>query len=360
MVDNLYALIMAGGGGTRLWPMSRQAHPKQMLKLVGDRSMFQLAVDRLVPLLPHSRILVVTAGEQVEGLAAQVPELPRENFIVEPLGRGTASCIGLAALHLHRRDPGAVMAVLTADHYIRRTDRFREVLRAAHQVAEEGYLVTLGIEPTHPATGYGYIRRGAGLGQAGDFDYYAVEAFVEKPDAERALAFLAAETYAWNSGMFIWRTQVILDAIAGLMPDLDATLTALGAALDAGEYASALAERWPALKKETIDYGIMERAERVAVIPVDLGWSDVGAWDAVMALRDADDAGNALSGDVIALDTENSMIMAEGQRLVTAIGVRDLVVVDTPDALLISRRNQTQRVRDVVQRLREAGRDILL
>lgn len=354
MNSQLYAVIMAGGGGTRLWPLSRQAHPKQMLQLFGERTMFQLSVERLLPLLPPERILVVTAEEQVAGLAAQFPALPRENFVVEPLGRGTAPCIGLAALHLRRRDPDAVMAVLTADHYIRRLDRFHTALWAAQQVAEAGYLVTLGIEPTHPATGYGYIRRGAALGQAEGLEYFVAEQFVEKPNLERALTYLDAGTYAWNSGMFIWRVTTILDAITTWLPDLAATLTTLDASPER------LGELWPTLRKESLDYGIMERAQQVAVIPVELGWSDVGAWDAVLALHEADAAGNVLSGDVIAVDVERSLITAQGQRVVAVIGARDLVVVDTPDALLISRQGETERVREVVQRLQEAGRETLL
>ncbi|MCJ7838311.1 MAG: mannose-1-phosphate guanylyltransferase, partial [Burkholderiales bacterium] len=273
MTESLYALIMAGGGGTRLWPLSRNAHPKQMLKLFGERTMFQLSVDRLLPLLPPERIFVVTAAEQVDPLAAQYPELPRDNFIVEPLGRGTASCIGLAAMVLHRHDPDAVMAVVTADHFIGRTDDFRAVLRAAQQAAEQGYLVTLGIAPRFASTGYGYICRGALLGRVGDFEYYRVERFTEKPDAPTAAAFVQEGVYAWNSGMFIWRADRILEEMRRWMPDLSATLDALRAVWGTPAYAETLARLWPALRKETIDYGIMEKAAQVAVIPADLEWS---------------------------------------------------------------------------------------
>lgn len=360
MNEHLYAVIMAGGGGTRLWPLSRRPHPKQMLTLIGTRSMFQLAVDRLLPLLPPERILVVTAADQMAALAAQVPDLPAENFIVEPLGRGTAPCIGLAALHLQQRDPLAVMAVVTADHYIRHVETFRGVLQAAQSVAEQGYLVTLGIEPTYPATGYGYIRRGALLAELGAFTAYHVAQFTEKPSAEVALQFLAAGDYTWNSGMFIWRAARILEEIARWMPALAETLQVLGAALSTPRYAPLLEQLWPQVAKEMIDYGIMEKAERVAVFPVDLGWSDVGAWPAVMALHAPDAQGNVLLGDVMAVDTTDSMIFSGADRLVATIGLRDVIVVDSADVTLITTRVQAERVREIVEALERGGREALL
>ncbi len=356
MTQHLYALIMAGGGGTRLWPLSRQTHPKQMLKLFGERTMFQLAVDRLLPLLPPERILVVTAADQVAPLAEQYPQLPRDNFIVEPLGRGTASCIGLGAIHLRRRDPEAVMAVVTADHFIQREAVFCDTLRAAQAMAEQGYLVTLGITPTFPASGYGYICRGTQLGAIGGFAYYRVERFAEKPDIATAQQFLQAGTYSWNSGMFIWRAERILEEIALWMPDLCATLTTLESSMDAGTYDETLQQQWPALRKETIDYGIMEKAEQVAVIPVDLGWSDIGAWASVMDMHSPDAAGNVLQGDVIAVNTSGTMVFGAGERLVATIGLEDLIIVDTPDALLITRREQAQDVREVVEQLKKQQR----
>lgn len=356
MTESLYALIMAGGGGTRLWPLSRSAHPKQMLKLFGERTMFQIAVDRLLPLLPLERILVVTAADQVRSLAAQYPELPRANFIAEPLGRGTAPCIGLAAMVLQQRDPNAVMAVVTADHYIGRPDTFRAVLSAAQQVAEQGYLVTLGIAPRFASTGYGYIRRGALLGQVNGFEYYQVERFTEKPDAATAEAFLQEGVYAWNSGMFIWRVGRILEEMRHWMPTMSATLEALAAAWGTPAYAETLSRLWPALRKETIDYGVMEKATQVAVVPVDMEWSDVGAWGSVMELHPHDAAGNVLLGDVINIDGANTMVFSQGERLIVTIGVEDLIIVDTPDTVMIAQRDQSERVREVVERLKAANR----
>ncbi len=357
MNNHLYALVMAGGGGTRLWPMSRRTHPKQMLKLFGERSMFQLAIDRLLPLLPLERVFVVTAEEQVDMLAAQYPQLPRENFIIEPMGRGTASCIGLSALHLHQRNPDAVMIVVTADHFILREDDFRNSLQAAQAVAQQGYLVTLGITPTFASTGYGYICRGARLGIAQEVPYYQVSRFTEKPDAVTAEGFLQAGTYVWNSGMFVWRTARILEEIQRWMPDLHITLQALADAWASGTYDQVLERRWPTLQKETIDYGIMEKASKVAVIPVDLGWSDIGAWASVMALHTPDAQGNVWSGDIVDVDTEKTMVLSSEERLIALIGVHDLIVIDTPDALLITRREDSQRVREVVGHLKAAGRE---
>jgi mannose-1-phosphate guanylyltransferase len=327
-----------------------------MLKLFGDRTMFQQTVDRLTPLLPFNRVFVVTSADQVVPLAEQIPELPRENFIVEPLGRGTAPCIGLAALHLRQRDPEAVMAVLAADHIIKHRQMFQDVLRAAHQVAEQGYLVTLGITPTYPSTGYGYVCRAAPLGEVKGFEVFHVERFTEKPDAETAARFLAEGRYAWNSGMFIWRVDRILEEIRALMPGLYDTLEALGQALDSPTYETTLQQMWPTLQKETIDYGIMEKADKVAVIPVDLGWSDIGSWASVMAQYEADPSGNVTVGDALTLDVERTLVFSAGGRLVTAVGVQDLIVVDTPDALLIVPRSQVQRVRDIVKALKDQER----
>ncbi|MGC9399820.1 MAG: mannose-1-phosphate guanylyltransferase [Anaerolineae bacterium] len=354
---HFYAVIMAGGGGTRLWPLSRTAHPKQMLTLFGERSMFQMSVDRLRPLFPPERIFVVTAGEQVEPLSNQAPELPRDNFIVEPMGRGTAPCIGLAAIHLQRRDPQAMMAVLTADHYIEEEAVFRAALTAAREVAEEGYLVTLGIPPTFPSTGYGYISRGKTLGEKGDFPYYRVQRFTEKPDAETARRFLEAGTYSWNSGMFIWRTERILEEMATLMPELHRTLERLQDTLAGDDYDATLNQVWPRVEKETIDYGVMERAGRVAVIPVEMGWSDVGSWDAVQARLPADEHDNVCRGDHIAVETTGTMVFSRSDHLIATVGVENLIVVDTPDAMLITTPEHAGQVREVVRRLREAGRE---
>jgi mannose-1-phosphate guanylyltransferase len=347
---------MAGGSGTRLWPLSRQNQPKQAIQLIGDRTMFQHAVDRLDTLLPPERVLVVTASDHVEALAAQVPGLPRQNFIVEPVGRGTAGAIGLAALHLQRRDPQAVMAVLTADHYIREVDQFRRALAAAVIIAEEGHIVTLGIQPSFPATGFGYIRRSQLVRQVDGLDAYGVGAFVEKPDAARAAEFLATGLYSWNSGMFVWQIGRIMAEFARQMPGFYAQLETIGAALDTPRQAAVLAEVWPRVRKETIDYGIMEGAADVVVIPVDIGWADIGDWSAVYQLHEADAAGNVVVGaEHIGVGTEATFIRG-GRRLIATIGLRDVIIVDTDDVLLICACDRAQDVKLVVERLQKEGR----
>ena len=355
-MSDFYALIMAGGSGTRLWPLSRQNQPKQAIELIDNRTMFQHAVDRLDTLLPPERVLVVTAREHVEALAAQVPAVPYGNFIVEPMARGTAGAIGLAALHLQRRDPQTVMAVLTADHYIRDVDKFRRVLSAAVKVACEGHIVTLGIEPGFPSTGFGYIRRRGQVRGIDGFDIYAVDAFVEKPDAARAVEFLASGLYSWNSGMFIWQISRIMAEFARQMPELHAQLQAIGAALDTPNQAEALATVWPQVRKETIDYGIMEGADDVVVMPVDIGWADIGDWAAVYQLHCPDEAGNVVVGaNHVGVETRASFIHSK-QKLIATIGLKDVIVIDTDDVILICARDRAQDVKLLVEQLKKDGR----
>lgn len=356
MVSNLYPLIMAGGSGTRLWPLSRQSRPKQAIELIDNRTMLQHAVDRLDSLLPLNRIMVVTAHEYVDILSAQVPGVPRENFIVEPMARGTAGAIGLSAVHLKHRDPDAVMAVLTADHYIRDVDKFRRVLSAAAQVASEGSIVTLGIEPSFPSTAFGYIHRREWVGQMDGFGVYAVDSFVEKPDADRAAEFLATGLYSWNSGMFVWQVSRIMAEFARQMPDVYAQLQTIEAALGTPDEAQVMGEIWPQVRKETIDYGIMEGADGVVVIPVDIGWTDIGDWAAIFELHRPDEMGNVIVGaEHIGVSTHSSFIQGGG-RLIATIGLEDIVVIDTGDAVLICSRDRAQDVKLIVEQLQKDGR----
>jgi mannose-1-phosphate guanylyltransferase len=354
--SNFYALIMAGGSGTRLWPLSRQSQPKQAIELIDSRTMFQHAVDRLDSLLPPERVMVVTAREYVEVLASQVPDIPRENFIVEPMARGTAGAIGLATVHLRHRDPEAVMAVLTADHYIRDVNQFCCALSAAVQVARDGPLVTLGIEPSFPATGFGYIRRHERMSQVQDFDVCAVDSFVEKPDAARAAEFLESGLYSWNSGMFIWRISSVMDEFARQMPDFYVQLEVIESALDTPRQDEVLGEVWPQVRKETIDYGVMEGAKDVVVIPVDIGWTDIGDWAAICQLHQPDEQGNVVVGaNHIGVGTRSSFIQG-GKKLIATIGLEDIIVIDTEDAMLICTRDQAQDVKLIVEQLQEEGK----
>jgi mannose-1-phosphate guanylyltransferase len=322
--------------------------------------MFQYAVDRLEDLLPLERVMVVTSREHVDILAGQVPELPRDNVIIEPMSRGTAGAIGLAAVYLKHRNPDGVMAVLTADHYIQNADRFRRVLSAAARVAQEGPIVTLGIEPSFPSTGYGYIRRRQQVGQADGFDIYAVEKFVEKPDARRAAEFLQTGLYSWNSGMFIWQIDRIMAEFARQMPDFYRRLQEVESVLGTPREGEVLADVWPQVRRQTIDYGIMEGADNVVVIPVDIGWTDIGDWAAIYDLLEPDDSGNVVVGARhVGLDTDACFIRGHG-RLIATIGLQDLIVVETDDAILICPCNRAQDVKSIVEELDKKGYDVYL
>jgi mannose-1-phosphate guanylyltransferase len=352
-----YALIMAGGVGTRLWPLSRRDRPKQSLRLVGERTMFEHAVDRIAPLFQPEEIFVVTGAEHVESLAAQAPELPPENFIVEPEGRGTAPCVGLGAIHLRRQDPDAVMAVLTADHFIADVTRFQQALTAAAQVAEEGHLVTLGITPSSPSTGYGYIKQGESLGTVGGFPVFHAERFTEKPSQETAIHMVESGEYSWNSGMFIWRVDRIMEEFEHQMPEFYVQLAEVEATLETPGYEPALSRIWPEVVRQTVDYGVMEGAAEVAVIPVDIGWSDVGSWSSLLDLLPADKEGNIIAGPHVGIDTRDTLVFSrDGKRLIATIGVEGMVIVDTEDALLVCPREREQEVREIVRRLEDEER----
>jgi mannose-1-phosphate guanylyltransferase len=322
--------------------------------------MFEHAVDRIAPLFQPEQILVVAGSEHIADLADQAPELPTENFVSEPVGRGTAPAIGLGAIHLRRHDPNAIMAVLTADHFIANVERFRRVLRAAAEIAEAGYLVTLGIEPTSPSTGYGYIHEGDKIDQVDDLDVFQVQRFTEKPSKETALQMVESGKYAWNSGMFVWRVDRIIEEFQRQMPDFYVQLAEVGATLGTRGYQPTLDRVWPQVTKQSIDYGVMEGAEDVAVIPVDIGWSDVGSWASLAELLaeigEQDDAGNVVAGQHAAMDTRNSLIFGGG-RLIATIGLESMIVVDAGDAILVCPMDREQEVRDMVHHLERQGFD---
>jgi mannose-1-phosphate guanylyltransferase len=351
-----YAVIMAGGSGTRLWPMSRRNHPKQSLKLFGERTLFQQAVDRLDPLFPHDRILVVTKTDHVPLLQPQAPGLPPENFIIEPEGRGTAPALGLAAVHLQQRDPDAVMAVLTADHHIADASSFRGVLAGAQTAARADFLVTLGIPPAFASTGYGYIQKGENLPLESDRPIFRARRFIEKPEAPEAARMVSDEGYFWNSGMFVWRVSRLLEELQRQMPEFHSQLMEVQASLrDPRDYAATLARVWPQVREQTIDYGVMERAREVAVIPARIGWTDVGSWSSLFELLPRDGAGNVVIGPHAGVDTHGTLVMGD-RRLIATIGVENLVIVDTEDALLVSSKERAQDVRLIVKQLEKAGR----
>ncbi len=362
MLDHYYAVIMAGGGGTRLWPLSRQARPKQLLRIIEERSLFQTSVQRLEGIFPPERIYVVTVEEQAAELQEQSPTIPEANYLLEPMPRGTASVVGLAAAALQQRDPEAIMAILTSDHFIGNEDGFRQMLVAAHDAAMDGHLVTLGITPNYPATGYGYIQRGECRASYRGFDACQVMRFKEKPDEEQARRMLRDGDHAWNSGMFVWRVDSIMAEFAAQMPELYAGLQAIGHAWGSPQERDVLQDVWSDLKSETIDYGVMEAAEKVVVIMADnLQWNDVGSWDSLFDVLPADSQGNiVVGGQHIGLDTHQSLVYVNQEhRLIVTIGVKDLVVVDTGDVLLVCRKDQAQKVRQVVKKLKDSGQEYI-
>ena len=361
ILDHTYAVIMAGGGGTRLWPLSRRNKPKQMLPLLEEHhTLFQTTVKRLEGLLTPDRIYVVTVAEQADSLREQSPEIPAENFLLEPAPRGTASVVGLAAQVLRERDPEAVMAVLAADHFIRNRDLFHLLIRVAVDVAEKGYLVTLGIPPTYAATGYGYIQRGEAIPERVIYPVYHVSKFKEKPNESQAREMLSTGDHSWNSGMFVWRADSILAEIGRQLPKLKSTLEEIAAGTTSARREEILQRVWLDLETVTVDYGVMENADRVAVLPAGgLEWSDVGSWDSLFDVLLPDKNGNiVLIGNHIGEDTHHSLVYGNnGERLVVTIGVDDLIVVDTGDVLLVCHKDHAQKVRNVVENLKNSKRE---
>ena len=301
-----------------------------------------------------ARVFVVTRTQHAQILMEQIPELPAGNFILEPEGRGTAPAIGLAAIHLKDRDQNAVMAVLTADHFIADTGEFCQVLGAAESVATDGSLVTLGIQPSSASTGFGYIQQGSALGERCGFKFFAVQRFTEKPDPTSADQMVKSSDYSWNSGMFVWQVDRIVEECRRQMPEFYAQLADVEAVMGTPGYEPTLKRVWPRVTKQTIDYGVIEGAENVAVIPIDIGWSDVGSWASLPELLPSDEVGNVAVGQHVEIDTRDTLVCAgNGNRLIATIGVEGLVIVDTEDALLVCAKEREQDVRAMVKRLEE-------
>ncbi|MGB0385369.1 MAG: mannose-1-phosphate guanylyltransferase [Ardenticatenaceae bacterium] len=362
MNNNLYALILAGGVGSRLWPRSRKKMPKQMQDLTGARTMLQQTVDRIRELIPPENVWVMTNAEYVDLVCSQLPELPRENVVGEPSPRGTAPAIGLGAQYVAKRDPQGIMFALHADHYIPDEAGFRRAMQAAAGVAQEGWLVNLGVTPLRPETGYGYVELGESVGHFAEQSAYRVLRFREKPNAETAQQYVESGRFLWNSGIFCWRTDVIQSEFEKHLPAIQQTLRQIGSSLQTPSAQDALLSQWAKLEGETtIDRGIMERAERVATVPMDVGWNDVGAWDSLAALTPKDSFGNSTTGtgETMVLDSENVFVHTK-DKLVAVVGVKDLIVVDTGDALLVMSPDQAQKVKQIVKRLRREGRTDLL
>ena len=362
---SLYAVIMAGGVGSRFWPRSRRAHPKQFLDVFGEASLIQNTFARLQPLVEPEHVFVVTNEDYAEKTREHLPAVPEQNVLAEPVARNTAPCIAFAAARIRAIDPDATMLVLPADHVIANVSRFHEVLRAAADAAPSGDLVTIGIRPTHPETGYGYVQYDItgdddgvpdGLGDETPRPY-PVLTFAEKPDLATAERFLDAGDFLWNSGMFVWRAEAILDAFERYLPKVHALFAPLADAFGTDREAEAIAEAYERSPKISIDYGVMEQADNVRVVPGSFGWSDVGDWRAVHEVVDKDDAGNRAEGNVILQDTTGSYARSADGRLLVLVGMTDAVVVDTGDAVLVCHREDAQKVKNVVDFLGLHGMD---
>ena len=351
---NRYVVIMAGGRGERFWPQSRLAMPKHLLPIVGERALLVQTIERLLPMIPAERVLIITNRQQAAAIRTLCPALPVENIVAEPVGRDTAAAVGLALLLVRRRDPQAAFAMLPADHVIHDTVAFRTDLERAFTAAErEPLLVTLGIHPTEPATGFGYIHRGPA--RAGAESLFDVSRFVEKPTLEVAEGYLAAGDYLWNAGMFFWRVPVVAEAFARHVPDLWAELGRLDAALTAGQPLDAVLDAvYPTLKKISVDFALIEKATNVAVIPAQFDWDDVGAWPAVMRHFPADAAGNVVRGLAAVEQASGNLVVSSADHLVAVLGVNDLIVVHTADATLVCPKDKAQEIKALLQRCEAA------
>jgi len=348
--NKAHAVILAGGSGSRLWPLSRQHLPKQFLTLDGEESLLQTTIDRLSPVIPAENVLIVTQEAHAKGEAYHAL-LPYKT-LYEPIGRNTGPAIALAAAYLTAQGDDPVMVVLPADHIIKGEAQFRAQLEIAIQAAQNGKLITFGIQPTHPDTGFGYIKVKT---QHSDSQVCEVARFTEKPNLETAAKFLKEGGYYWNSGMFVWRASVILEEIKQHLPEVYKIVQAIVAESRAGTtFQVAVEKQFASMPSISIDYGVLEKSDRVSLIPCDIGWNDVGSWQAVHEISEKDENGNSLQGNVIALGCKNNLIRAE-KRLVAAIGVEDLCIIETTDAVLISKSDQTQRVREVVEALNDKG-----
>lgn len=345
----MFALIMAGGLGTRFWPKSRRKHPKHLLKILGKRTLIQNTVERLKPLVSSENIFVVSTKSQYEELRLQLPVIPGENFIIEPKGKNTAPCIGLSALMIEQLDPNAVMAVMPSDHLISDDELFSKTLRAGAKVAaERDSLITIGIEPTYPATGYGYIQFKEQLETTEDIGLLRVKTFAEKPNLETAKRFLESGDFLWNSGIFIWKASTILREIEDHLPHLYDGLLEIKQSLGTPQESETIQRVYCQIKSISIDYGVMEHAKDVVVLRGKFGWNDLGSWDEVYNIHDKDENGNVLIGHHLLKDSKGCFVDAPN-KCVAILGADNLIVVETDDALLICHRHRAQDVKDLVE-----------
>src|SRR5262245_29059898 len=364
----LHLVIMAGGSGTRFWPESRSAKPKQFLTLAGDRTLIQQAADRCRPWIAAANVRVVTNAAHAGETARQLPDLDRNNILLEPCGRNTAPCIGLAARQILETYPDAVLLITPADHLIRPEAEFRATVERAVRLIEKQprASVLFGIEPTYPATGYGYIEKGAAVAGA-EGGAALVKAFHEKPTLDRARQFVATGGFYWNSGIFVWRADRIVELLKEFQPEIYAGLERLAARARGGTWEAAIAEEFPKMPSISIDYGVLEplaarasAAESAFVLPATFQWADVGRWQALPAVLGTDDRGNTAAGPICHIETDGCVIRSTPDHLVATIGLKDFVVVHTPDATLIAPKGDETAIRKLVALLKERGHERFL
>ncbi len=349
------ALIMAGGHGERFWPRSRKSLPKQFLSLTEDgKTMIQLTIDRILPLVAMENIFIATNKDYKKLVKEQLPDLPEENILCEPVGKNTAPCIGLGAVHIAKKFPDALMLVLPSDHLIKYNSMFLASLKEACRVAEQqDNLVTIGITPDYPETGYGYIKFNP---QTTEGQAYAVDRFVEKPSLELAKEYIATEEYLWNSGMFAWKVSSILDNMKKFIPDTYAGLLEIREYIGMANYEEELERIFSGFTSISIDYAIMEKAKNIFTIPGSFGWDDVGSWLAIERIKKSNELGNVVSGNVITVQSKNCIIEG-GKKLIATVGVSDLVIVDTEDATLVCQKNATNDIKKVIENLKICNRN---
>lgn len=350
----LHAIVMAGGSGTRFWPASRVALPKQLLPLAGERTLLEDTIDRLAGLVPPERTMVVTAAHLLDAVRAQASLLPAASLVGEPCKRDTAPCIGLAALLVSRNDADATMAVMPSDHVIRPAEAFRAAILQAGRLVDSspGRLVTFGVRPTYPAESFGYIQQGSPLPiVAGDAPAHSVAAFREKPPAAVAAEYVAAGSYLWNAGIFVWKASTILAALAERQPECLERLERIAAAWDSPTRDAVFATEFAAIKGISIDYAVLEHARDVAVIEAPFGWDDLGGWSAVARQRGTDDRGNTFVGRYLDIGSEGTLVHTDGTHVVVALGLRNTLVVHTPGATLVADRSREEEVKKVVAEL---------
>ncbi len=351
----IYAVIMAGGSGTRFWPLSKSKTPKQLLNLTGDRTLIQKTIHRIKPIIILKNIFIITANSQVKKIKVQITEIPPQNIIDEPFGKNTAPCIGLAAIHIKRRDPEGVMVVMPADHLIKNEGKFREIISLGARIASErDCLITLGIKPSYPETGYGYIHAGEEFVKSGKAKIFRINRFVEKPDIRRARRFVNSGDYFWNGGVFIWKVETILEMIKRFLPDLYSGLAEIEKALGTKREKKVIRDVYSRVEGISIDHGIMEKAKNTVVIPCDIEWNDVGTWMALYDILEKDNFNNAVVGKHVGIDTDGCVIHSP-KKIVATIGIKDIVIVATRDAVLVCPKEKAQDVKKIVELLKSKG-----